>query len=106
MADETGANGAIPGGAVLPPMGFGWLDEELPAGPWSSALRGSLCDAMKTLGWAAVHAGEFAPLEHLYRDFATIFPGCWSTATISTAPPISTRCSTSCSGVAPSSCPN
>lgn len=61
-------------GTGLPPLRFAWLDEELPAGPWSRTLRGTLCDAMKTLGWAAVQAGEFPPLEHLYRDFAAIFP--------------------------------
>lgn len=62
------------GDVGLPPIRFDWLREALPAGPWPSALRAALCDAMKAVGWKAVHAGEFAPLESLYRDFAGLFP--------------------------------
>nr|WP_047167166.1 hypothetical protein [Sphingomonas sp. Y57] len=72
MADETGSNGTIPCGTV--PTRLSWLDDELPAGPWSPALRDRLCATMKNLGWAAVHKGEFAPLEYLYRDFAALLP--------------------------------
>jgi len=51
-----------------------WLPEELPAGRWPEGLRQALCDTMKAVGWNAVHQGEFAPLERLYRDFVALFP--------------------------------
>lgn len=53
---------------------FDWLEEELPAGPWSEALRGRLHMIMRQTGWTAVRQGEFAPLAKLYRDFVTLFP--------------------------------
>jgi hypothetical protein len=77
MARDTQRNMAgasIAEGADLPSMRFDWLRDELPAGSWSSALREALCNAMKTTGWKAVHGGEFAPLESLYRDFTGLFP--------------------------------
>ncbi|KQX25925.1 MULTISPECIES: hypothetical protein [unclassified Sphingomonas] len=75
--NRAGTSIAEPGRAEdvgLPSVRFDWLGQALPAGPWPSALRAALCDAMKAVGWRAVHAGEFAPLESLYRDFAGLFP--------------------------------
>jgi len=60
--------------ALAPSVTFDWLQETLPAGPWSEGLRHALSEAMKTVGWNAVHQGEFGPLESLYQDFVSIYP--------------------------------
>lgn len=70
MALGTNAQSAGP----LAALRFDWLQDELPAGPWPEALRDDLCTAIKSIGWNAVHRGEFGPLESLYRDFTAIFP--------------------------------
>lgn len=56
------------------PLRFEWLDEELPAGPWSPAQREALSAVIAGLGWEAVGRGDFGPLASLYRDFASLFP--------------------------------
>jgi hypothetical protein len=57
-----------------PSLKFDWLQEALPAGPWSPSLREALCNGIKTVGWEAVNRGEFLQLESLYRDFTSILP--------------------------------
>lgn len=61
----------------LPALRFEWLQEELPAGPWSPALRDSLTNGMKSLGREAIEAGEFPRLEQLYTEFATLLSRLW-----------------------------
>lgn len=58
---------------LAPPVTFDWLRETLPAGPWPEGLRHALSEAMKTVGWNAVHLGEFGPLERLYEDFVSVY---------------------------------
>lgn len=60
--------------ALAPSVTFDWLQEELPAGPWSEGLRHALSEAIKAVGWNAVHQGEFGPLERLYQDVVSIYP--------------------------------
>lgn len=60
--------------ALAPSVTFDWLQEDLPAGPWSEGLRHALAEAIKSVGWNAVHQGEFAPLERLYGDFVSLYP--------------------------------
>lgn len=56
------------------PLRFGWLQDELPGGPWPEELRVAVCAVMQQVGWSAVQQGERATLEALYRDFTALFP--------------------------------
>lgn len=73
MPATSNQNGSA-GSAERPALTFAWLNGQLPAGDWPPQLRDTLCTIMKTVGWDAVHKGEFPPLEILYRDFTSLLP--------------------------------